>query len=110
MQINKPTINTNGTHLQGHIHCDYDKLTEVFGYPLDSGFVDTYKSDVEWVIQFNDGTIATIYNWKNGRNYLGDSGLYPEEITDWHVGGYNKQAVEKIVKALGLVNLTEFFA
>lgn len=109
MQINKPTINTNGTHLQGYIHCDYDKLTETFGYPLSERF-DDYKSDAEWVIQFNDGTIATIYNYKNGRNYLGDAGLYPEEITDWHIGGYDQQAVEKIVKALGLVNLTEFFA
>jgi len=109
MKINTSTINTNGTHLQGHMHCGYDKLVEVFGDPLSEGF-DDYKSDAEWTIEFNDGTVATIYNYKNGRNYLGDAGLYPKEITEWNIGGHDRKAVEKIMKVLGLVNLTEFFA
>ena len=102
----------NGTHLQGHIHCDYDKLTEVFGYPLSEGF-DDYKSDAEWHIFFNDGTVATIYNYKNGRNYLGDAGKHPEEITYWNIGGHDQKAVEKVMQVLGLRNIksmSELFA
>ena len=112
MKINTPTINTNGTHLQGHIHCNYDKLTEVFGVPLSEGY-DDYKSDAEWHIEFNDGTVATIYNYKNGRNYLGDQGKYPEEITYWNIGGCDQKAVEQVIKVLGLRNIksmSELFA
>ena len=109
MQINKPSINTNGTSLQGCINCSYDDITDILGYQLDSGF-DDYKSDAEWHIEFDDGTVATIYNWKNGRNYLGDQGLYPEEITEWHVGGRDKKALDKVMKVLKIADLTGFFA
>ena len=44
------------------------------------------KIDVEWVIDTPHG-VATIYNYKDGKAYLGQSGLSPEEIYDWHVGG-----------------------
>jgi hypothetical protein len=102
----------NGTHLQGHINCSYDRITEAFGYQLSEGF-DDYKSDAEWHIFFNDGTVATIYNYKNGRNYLGDAGKYPEEITYWNIGGHDQKAVEKVMRVLGLRNIksmSELFA
>lgn len=51
------------------------------------------KVDAEWNIKFEDGTVATIYNWKNGKNYLGDVGLELMDIRRWHVGGYSKVAI-----------------
>ena len=49
---------------------------------------DEYKTDVNWGLEFEDGTIATIYNWKNGKNYCGERGLPVEDITEWHIGGH----------------------
>lgn len=86
-----------GTSLQGCIDCDYDTLVRAFGLPFDG---DGYKVDAEWNIVFEDGTRATIYNWKNGRNYCGDEGLYPEEITEWHIGGFDKKAVERVTEVI----------
>ena len=95
MKINKLTTNTNGTHLQGYINCSYDDLTSALGYPLEEGF-DNYKSDAEWSIEFDDGMVATIYNWKNGKNYLGDQGYNLCDIAQWHVGGRSKEVVERV--------------
>ena len=91
----------NGTSLQGYIEVKYSKLAEIFGHPNNSEY-DDYKSDAEWVIAFNDGTVATIYNYKDGKNYRGDQGLDVEDITHWHVGGHDKKALSHVQKALGM--------
>jgi len=89
----KPDIETNGTHLLGEIDADYKNLVAKFGKP---GEGDAYKVDVEWAIEFEDGTVATVYNYKDGRNYCGDEGTPTEEIRDWHIGGVNPKAVALI--------------
>ena len=86
------TIDTNGTSLQGHIQANYADLVQAFGKPLQGD----YKTDAEWNIAFEDGTRASIYNWKNGKNYCGENGLNVEEIQDWNIGGYDEKAVESI--------------
>ncbi|MBC8427839.1 MAG: hypothetical protein H8D94_00045 [Candidatus Pelagibacter sp.] len=80
-------IETIGTHLQGYINTDYNRLVELFGKP--SEFIDGYKTDVEWAIKFEDGTISTIYNWKNGKNYLGNDGLNVSDMDEFNVGGFD---------------------
>ena len=99
MKINAHDTNTNGTCLQGYINCTYDDITEVFGYPLSIDFLDQ-KIDAEWDIEFKDGTVATIYNWKNGKSYLGDQGLNLCDITQWNIGGHNKSAVKLVQDAI----------
>lgn len=94
----------SGTHLQGYIYEDYDRLVEAFGEPSEG---DGYKVDAEWIIEFDDGTVATIYNWKNGRNYCGGDGLDVEAITDWHIGGRSKRAVELVQAVLDNVIVGE---
>lgn len=86
-----------GTCLQGYITADFDELVAIFGEPE---WVDSDKVDVEWILEFADGTVATIYNWKNGPNYLGDEGLPPEVNEDWHIGGRSQRAVELVEAAL----------
>ena len=93
------TIKTSGTHLQGHTQATYADIVKAFGEPMEEGF-DDYKSDAEWEILFEDGTVATIYNYKNGINYCGESGTPTEQITDWHIGGFNEKAVERIQEVL----------
>ena len=92
---NQEAINILNTHGVGQIECSYQTLTSVFGPPLKDGF-DDYKCDAEWHIKFVDGSIATIYNWKNGYNYLGTAGTPTHKIKQWNVGGWDKHAVDRI--------------
>jgi hypothetical protein len=94
---NDKSIDCNGTHLQGSITATYAELKALFGKPHDG---DGYKVDAEWEIEFADGTVATIYNWKDGKNYNGSSGLPKTKITDWHIGGNDKKAIQKLKELL----------
>ena len=96
MKFNK-TNTTYGTHLQGNVGATYQELVEVFGEPIrydsDGTTHMSNKVDAEWRITFEDGTKATIYNYKNGLNYLGAEGKRLSEISMWNVGGYDERAV-----------------
>ena len=96
---NNKNIDTDGSSVVGTINVEYSTLTKVFGNPTPS---DGCKSDAEWEIEFSDGTVATIYNWKNGKNYRGSSGLPKTKITCWHIGGFTKKSVSLVKQALGL--------
>ena len=94
------TTMTGGTHLQGYVKATYEQLLKTFGEPHDPNG-DNYKTDVEWAFEFADGTIATLYNWKNGKNYLGEAeGLELNDIYEWHVGGFSEKAVAKLLEKL----------
>ena len=96
---NEDEISVNGTCGRGCIDCSYSKLTQVFGQP--SNNYDNYKSDAEWHLEFEDGSIATIYNWKNGINYCGpDEGTPTELITVWNVGGNGANATRLVLETL----------
>jgi len=84
----------NGTSLQGYIDIDYYDLVEIFGKENCDG--DGYKVDAEWCLQFSNGVVATIYNYKDGKNYCGADGFEKEDITEWHVGGKSKAAVQTV--------------
>jgi len=93
------TTNVGGTFLQGYIKATYEQLLKTFGEPHDPNG-DNYKTDVEWAFEFADGTVATLYNWKNGKNYLGAEGLELNDIYEWHVGGFSEKAVAKLLEKL----------
>ena len=78
-----------GTSLVGYITCN-------FGEPSKG---DGYKVDAEWDIKWNDGTISTIYNWKNGDNYNED-GTRTESIVEWNVGGKDDKALNYVLRAI----------
>jgi len=96
---NETDININGTCLQGEVEATYAELCDLFGSHHDG---DGYKVDAEWYVKFDDGTIATIYNWKNGKNYEGENGLSLEQIDNWHVGGDSAKAETQVQIALDL--------
>ncbi len=99
LNINKLTDwrQLNGTSLQGYINCDYKTLVKVFGKP--QGMYDDYKSDCAWDLVIN-GVVCTIYNYKDGKNYCGKSGLAKTQITNWHVGGRSVLAQKYVDAAL----------
>lgn len=102
-----PIVNKEGDWvggcLQGYIDISYAELVERLG---ESGETDGYKTDAEWSIRFEDGTGATIYNYKTGKNYLGAEGEDVEDIRDWHIGGDSQKSVEKVYELFEKV-LTE---
>ena len=69
-------ISKVGTSLQGYVQCSYDDLVNTFGTPTIEGGMET-KIEVEWNLTFYDPSkhfdevqIATIYNWKNGKDIV----------------------------------------
>lgn len=95
---NDQDINLIGTSRQGYLTIQYSTLVEIFGEPDRMG--DGYKVDAEWAIEFEDGTVAAIYNYKNGQNYLGEAGTPIEKITSWNIGGYEKRVVQLVMEVL----------
>lgn len=90
-------IDINGTSLQGHFTANYYILDAVFGEPLPG---DGYKVDAEWHLRYEDGTVATIYNWKSGRNYLGADGLDVHQISEWNIGGTSQRTADLVKQTL----------
>lgn len=88
-----------GTSLRGILNITYADLVRVFGRP-DPELCDGDKTDAEWIIMSPSGIIATIYNYKDGRNYLGKAGLPKTRITEWHIGGHSGEAVALVTRAL----------
>lgn len=96
---NQKEINFIGTGYITEINISYKEIKNTFGKSFENG----YKVDAMWVIEFEDGTIATIYNYKNGKNYMGKSGTPKTKINEWNIGGFrNTNALELVKSALGL--------
>lgn len=83
-----------GTSNTGHITATYDKLVSVFGEPErfanDNG---DNKTQVEWILAWEDGTISTIYDWKW-------YGVEPESIVEWNIGGFNYKSAAYVQELL----------
>jgi len=77
----------NMTSLQGYMPARYEELVTVFGEPTDSGD----KTTAEWALEFEDGTVATIYDWKEYST--------PMYTYNWHIGGMSKLAVARVQQA-----------
>lgn len=92
MEEKKPKRITNAnwmsTSLIGYVNMPFDQLKRLFGdFEVES---DPFKIDyeVEFIL---DGYHFTIYNWKDGNNYLGEEGMPIEDITEWHIGGTHER-------------------
>ena len=71
-------------------------IEKVFGPPTwDQGSADD-KVQVEWVIKFPDGTMGSIYDYKEYQ-------LEPDEINYWSIGGRTNLAAYYVKKAMGLI-------
>lgn len=93
MLLNTFTKNadTNGTGLVGKVTTTYAALVHVFGQP-DKANGD--KTTAEWRLRFDDGTVASIYDWKEPST--------PMDVYDWHVGGKSVKALLRVEAHLGL--------
>jgi hypothetical protein len=89
----------DGTCLQGEVNIDYKTLVLLFGKPETFSGDKGGKVDAEWVIETPDG-VATIYNYKDGKNYNGKDGYATRDITEWHIGGKTEEVVKWVVGAI----------
>ena len=93
-----------GSHFMGMIGGDenpltYIRLCELFGTPM-SGRDD--KSSCNWVLEFEDGLIATIYDYKSSKKYLGEDGLSVNDMKSWHIGGHDEVVFNRVQKILDM--------
>lgn len=96
---NDEEISDLHTGNKGTLLTDYETIKKVFGEP-NTDFECGHQTDAHWTIQFLDGQVGTIYNWKNGKNYCDAYEL--EDIPEWEVGGKTSEVYERINKMLGL--------
>lgn len=99
--INSEDVNIAGTSLVGAVNVSYRKLVKTFGRET-FGMSGDDKSQCEWTLIFEDGTVATIYDWKVNKKYCGKNGLSKSKVTDWHIGGVSERAVKLVENELGL--------
>lgn len=86
----KYSTNTAGTCLRGYVRTTYADLIKAFGAPnIGSGD----KVNSEWGLKFEDGTLATVYDYKEP--------MTPVQEYDWHIGGLSPKAVHRVCAALG---------
>jgi len=91
IRVNEVGIDACGTSLAGYITITHAELVKTLGKGLGAGD----KTLDEWELEGEiDGkkVVATIYDWKN-------YGQCASNITDWHIGGIDGNAVE-LVKSI----------
>lgn len=81
--------NANMTSLKGEFPITYAELVEIFGVPDHGPNDQGDKVTCKWKLEFEDGTVATIYDWK----------MYstPVDEYDWHIGGHSEAAVDRVI-------------
>jgi len=89
----QPTTQISGTYLLARLWVSYAEIVAVLGEPHSD--CDGYKTDAQWAFE-KEGVVFTLYNYKDGKNYLGEEGLPLEEVTDWHIGGHGPGAVAAV--------------
>jgi hypothetical protein len=87
-----PDIEGDGKPFMGFLgrveNISYKRIVRLFGLPTTNG--DEDKTDAAWIIETPDG-YGELYNYKNGRTYLGPEGQKTVDITDWCIRGENRR-------------------
>ena len=96
-----------GTHFFGSIKgVSYEELTELFGTPIAREYLpwsdetDNKDTRYQWLIEFEDGLLATIYDWKVDYSKVS---VHDQQMV-WHIGGHDSRVMDRIYK---IVNLDE---
>jgi hypothetical protein len=92
-------VNANGTSLKGHIKTTYNELVAAFGEPcVNDGPSEWEKVTIEWILRAQNGSIVTIYDWKNyGKQPA------PDEEFEWNIGGHHASAVALVKEAMQML-------
>ena len=93
-----PSDICDGSSLKGYMKATYEEIAGCFGNPTTvMGDKTTVEWDVELRVENDDdefSIFATIYDWKRNSRHA------PEGEYEWHVGGWNKDAVHAVTLAV----------
>jgi hypothetical protein len=85
--------NINMTGLKGEFPITFAELCEIFGRPdVGPNDRDMDKVTCEWKLKFDDGTVASIYDYRVGYTPMGEY--------EWHIGGHDNIVVHRIVEMI----------
>jgi len=87
----------SGTSYQGEVQATLRTMIKIFGEPNSVG---SDKTTCEWTLQFENGTIATVYDWKRDEYGIGEIDL--DARVDWTIGGFDNDAYEQVRRAVRL--------
>lgn len=90
--VNSDSTIVHGTSFKGYVCTTYDKLVELFREPR-RGSADG-KTTCSWHIEFEDSTVATIYDWKTNST--------PKDLYDWHIGAKTHTALDYLEEVLSM--------
>jgi hypothetical protein len=94
----KPLSNTNsiaGTSFFGTTFpATVNQLVEAIGQPTYERNNGDDKTNFEWNMELEDGTVFSIYDWKEYRS------ISLDEVIDWHIGGKNGDSTVKALEQL----------
>ena len=80
----------NGTSFHDHTFtATVDDLRHVLGEPEIESNDGEEKSNFDWIMETEDETVFTVYDWKEYRR------LAEDETIEWHIGGRSKADTEK---------------
>ena len=116
---NSKSIKTSGSSLVGTIEATYEELIRAFGEPTYKEPSGDGKVSTEWKLEFEHKdvstewklesersdvkyVVATIYDWKM---YDNGTACRSGEKFEWHVGGFNYEALELVEEELDGVHL-----
>lgn len=81
----------DGTSGKGYINASYYDLVDKLGEPI-LGIGDPDKVRAQWFIDFANGNVATIYDWKETQPL--------EMVTRWFVGAKSHSALDDLQELL----------
>lgn len=84
------------TWLVGSVMTTRYDLEQAFGGPTNTDLSGCGKVTTEWVLKFDDGAVATIYDWK--RYEMGAPA--PLELEEWHIGGRTDEVAVRVIQIL----------
>ena len=80
----------NGTSFHDHTFtATVDDLRNVLGQPKFESNDGQDKCNFDWIMETEDGTVFTVYDWKEYRQ------LAEDETIEWHIGGRSGLITEK---------------
>jgi hypothetical protein len=92
MKFTTGEVDITDTQLAGYVTATYAELVATFGEPTFVQPSGAGKTQAEWHVTFEDGTIATIYDYKSLRPI--------KKITEWHIGGRELDDAHDYVNAV----------
>lgn len=94
----KPLSNRNliaGTSFFGTtFQASVNQLVKAIGEPMHEENTGEDKTNFEWDMELEDGTVFSIYDWKEYRS------ISLDEVIDWHIGGKNGDSTVKALEQL----------